>query len=99
MMPQITFRTIQLNYYLLIGANAVALNATRHATRAERRKENFAMVIAFSGETVGVMLMGATAANKVSVHTPVVDADFFSRQINVDSLFSQSSHQKKENNA
>ena len=69
---------IQLNYYLLIGANAVALNATRHATRAERRKENFAMVIAFSGETVGLMLMGATVAStRFSVHTPVVDADFF----------------------
>ena len=96
MMPQTAFRTIQLNYYLLIGANAVALNATRHATRAERRKENFAMVIAFSGETVGMMLMGATAATRFSVYTLVVDADFFSRQTNVDSLFSQSSHQNKE---
>lgn len=31
--------------YLRMGANAVALRATRQATRAERRKENLAMVM------------------------------------------------------
>jgi len=32
---------------LCVGANAVALNATRQATRAERRKENLAIVEIF----------------------------------------------------
>jgi hypothetical protein len=35
-----------------MGANAVALNATRHATRTDTRKENLAMVLYYFSNNV-----------------------------------------------